>query len=141
MRLVLIFLFLATLFFSCSFLKDKNDEHIWSHMKENVGEYQLNISKSDLGNYSTTDTSYRLLKLNINSDTTFDFSFDTPFITQVKGKWTMTGDDMSQRCVFLYDNTSYDHVILDTNNSVHIKFPRGKKNKDGANFLYFDRIK
>src|SRR5690349_10551529 len=117
---LIVFLLLATIFSSCLF--NTNEDRIWSHAQENVGHYQLNLRKSDLGIYSAGDSIYRTLTLKINPDTTFEFSFDTPFITQVKGKWTMRGDDMSQRCVFPYDDISNDHVLLDLDGGVYIKY-------------------
>src|SRR5690606_30470106 len=102
---------------------------------------QLNVNKSDLGEYSDLDT-YRNLVLSIKDDETFSFSIDVPFITITQGQWRMAGDDVSSQCELLYESKySYDQVHVDNSGSIYIEHPRGKKGQQKAKTLHFDRLK
>lgn len=136
--LVITFLFTLN---SCGFMDTILDLKHWSHKDEYIGEFKINMHRSDFGEYADFNQ-YKNLVLSIKEDATFSFSVDFSFLTQTSGKWRMAGDDVSQQCELLYGSKySYDQVLLDLNGSLFINNPRGKKGFNKAKLLYFDRLK
>ena len=109
-------------------------------MSTYLGTYQVNIRKSNFGSYKDTNV-YRNVTLTLKTDTTFEFSEDLPFLTQTKGKFRMTGDDIGEWCHLIYDDGSEDQCLRDVNKAIYIKYPRGRKWKKGADLLYLNKIR
>lgn len=128
-----------TLISGCNFYENRQQERIWLHAADFIGEYRLNTTESKFASYQDTAL-YKWLRLVIKSDTTYEFSMDLPFITDTIGRWTMEGFDVGQACHLLYQNTSYDQFVKHTNGSISTNYPRGKKNLPGVDYLYFNKV-
>jgi len=75
--------------------------------KENLlGLYEIDITKTDYSNYPLDDV--RNCKLMINSDGSFVFNKDYPFIYNYKGKWKPRKAGVEEWNYFYFDKPSFN---------------------------------
>lgn len=76
------------------------------NLNKQVGEYILDLPKTDLGQYTTDRVRYGKLKLLINRDGTFKFNISVPFVFKINGKWKAAGYDIDEWNILYYENTN-----------------------------------
>jgi hypothetical protein len=61
-----------------------------------IGEYELNIRSTNLGEYAKDTQKYKHLRLTLYKDRSFKFNSNAPFINDTFGKWTASGSDIEE---------------------------------------------
>lgn len=104
-----------------------------------LGTFIIDTIRSKLGPSYNIDE-YSQLSLTVNSNGTFEFSIDVPFIRSQRGTWEMDGSNMSSYCVFKYERTSLeDQLGTESGHFIDIKLPIAKNGKPQAEYILFDR--
>lgn len=113
-----------------------------------VGEYQLDLINSKLGNYAIID-SIKDLKLTISKDSTFHFSKNAPFIFRQNGTWRMHRFEAldhppKDECYFNYGGNNREDLLVPMDDGVlafFFNFPLSKEDYEQVQLLQFKRIK
>lgn len=99
-RFMLIFLFLIigyVLYWNTSNYLFKAEKE-----KRIIGEYVLDLHRTNLDIYKDSIAKYKHLKLTFKTDNTFSFSFSVPFMADTCGTWKVGG--MGEWCKIIYHN-------------------------------------
>lgn len=136
MKLLFKLLLILILFNGCD---DAKKKIVLGHRNEFVGHYKINLKKSRLNGYQRELSSYENLTLALQSDSSFRFYPNVPFIFKNEGKWEMGGDGESVYEILNYLSGISDQTLMDTTNAVFIKMPVPKDGMKQVSLLYFDR--
>lgn len=136
MRLFFKLLPVLILFNSCD---DAKRRIVLGYRNDFVGYYKINLKKSKLNGYKRELSNYKNLTLVLQSDSSFKFYPDAPFIFINKGKWDMGGDGESVYAILIYPNQISDQALMDTTNAIFIKMPVPKDGMKQVDLLYLDR--
>lgn len=71
-----------------------------------IGEYKLDLYRTDLGIYKDSIEKYKHLTLTFNKDMTFPLNFPVPFMADSHGIWKV--GDMNEWCKLIYPNNIAD---------------------------------
>ncbi len=112
-------------------------------IKNSIGTYQLDISKSILKGYTKDSLTLATLKLFIKQDMTFTFSKSVAFIYDSCGTWEYEEDG-----IYSYNRIIYKHGDKINNqfgepfkNEIEFKMPCPKRDKEQVDLLVFKKIK
>ena len=109
-----------------------------------IGVYQVDLNKSVISGYQKDTMNFRNLTLAINTDGSFTFSIDLPFIRNSKGRWKIKSIDGIDFLYLVYGEGSYgvieDEVNLTVDKNIFITNTRPKIDKQSVEKLFFNRI-
>ena len=108
-----------------------------------MGEYQLNVAKSEMGHYKDS-SSYHRLFLKIQQNDSFSFSMDVPFFNDSFGKWETRTIDGFSWAYLQYSNGSYgvieDQLGFTIEGDLYINNTRPKKGHQNLPRAVFTRL-
>ena len=112
-------------------------------VKNSIGTYQLNITKSILKGYSKDSLTFSTLKLFVNQDMTFSFSKAVDFIYDSCGTWEYEEDGIYSynRIIYKHNDKINDQFGEPFKNEIEFKMPCPKRDKDQVDLLVFKKIK
>lgn len=83
-----------------------NNDYKMDKKRSIIGEYKLDLYRTDLGIYKDSIDKYRHLRLTFNKDMTFSLNFPVPFMADSHGIWKV--GDMNEWCKLIYPNNIAD---------------------------------
>lgn len=83
-----------------------NNDYKMDKKRSIIGEYKLDLYRTDLGIYKDSIDKYRHLRLTFNKDMTFSLNFPVPFMAASHGIWKV--GDMNEWCKLIYSNNIAD---------------------------------
>ena len=83
-----------------------NNDYKMDKKRSIIGEYKLDLYRTDLGIYKDSIDKYRHLRLTFNKDMTFSLNFPVPFMADSHGIWKV--GDMNEWCKLIYSNNISD---------------------------------
>lgn len=142
-----ILLFISTLMIISCFNsplipKSNVDDEFKKIINESIGEYRLVLNESKIPGKEQY-TNLKDLKLNLNSDMTFLFSRDYPFLFDSSGYWKVDNTTINRYLVLNYkrNHKHNNHIscCCTENMEIDIKFPDCKDKKSQAEILVFKK--
>lgn len=83
-----------------------NNDYKMDKKRSIIGEYKLDLYRTDLGIYKNSIDKYKHLTLTFNKDMTFSLNFPVPFMAASHGTWKV--GDMNEWCKLIYSNNIAD---------------------------------
>lgn len=83
-----------------------NNDYKMDKKRSIIGEYKLDLYRTDLGIYKDSIEKYKHLTLTFNNDMTFSLNFPVPFMADSHGIWKV--GDMNEWCKLIYSNNIAD---------------------------------
>ena len=83
-----------------------NNDYKMDKKRSIIGEYKLDLYRTDLGIYKDSIEKYKHLTLTFNKDMTFSLNFPVPFMADSHGIWKV--GDMNEWCKLIYSNNIAD---------------------------------
>lgn len=83
-----------------------NNDYKMDKKRSIIGEYKLDLYRTDLGIYKDSIDKYRHLRLTFNKDMTFSLNFPVPFMADSHGIWKV--GNMNEWCKLIYSNNISD---------------------------------
>ena len=83
-----------------------NNDYKMDKKRSIVGEYKLDIYRTEFGIYKDSIDKYKHLRLTFDKDMTFSLNFPVPFMAASHGIWKVGG--MDEWCKLIYSNNIVD---------------------------------
>jgi hypothetical protein len=144
---VLVFLFVLILIVSLRFYYVENKAKEYNKVQL-IGEYELDIGKTNFESYSNGKKGYQSLKLFVNKDMTFSFNESVPFIYDKAGTWQPAVNTLGDWNKFYFkvegkgkiEAAQVDNCCL-SDGSLSIIAMKPQKGQKAINELFFMKIR
>jgi len=130
------------------YLKERDIKTLNYHLQ--IGDYLLDIQRTELGTYMDDSNKYKNLKMSFYSNHTFLMNFKVPFIFDSVGRWNAAGAGLEDWNWLYYESwgySSYKENIGDqftspwTPDSIfYINGATPQRGKEGIQRIYFKKI-
>lgn len=77
-----------------SYVNDQNRKDL--NFRKQLGTYSIDLQKTALGDYTKDSSLIKNLSVRFNSDSTFQFNMEVPFIYDTAGWWTAAGSGVEE---------------------------------------------
>ncbi len=118
------------------------------HFQKQIGNYTLNVDKTDLGVYKKDSSLYRNLTLSFKEDGTFSLNMQVPFIFDSVGTWKASGLSLDEWNTLYYKSWNYSNnnsgeqftQCCDTDSTFYINSATPQKGQENIQEIYFKKL-
>lgn len=144
----IVLLILSLFIISCSKQKAR-----LKNFNSTVGLYNIDLKRTNLGEYSKDSLLYKNLKVEFFKDSTFKFNMSVPFIFEDSGKWLSDGGDfeswnwlsykswLKKEVLTIGKGNQFTVLYNDKNDSIfYFNGATPKNNKSFIQEIYFIKV-